>query len=422
MSDMEFQEKIGTDPSTTATAKPQFSDSDQVDAFLKQLRNGLAKVPKALADDAIQYYEEYLADARQSGSRIDEVLDRIGTPDQVVRSILDDLSITSAHDRPSAAKLIRTSRRVMGKGVARAAAGTSLAIVSVIPFSTAIILYATAFVLALAALAIIAGLTINIATHPELGTSVLLGQIGLAAAASSILLLAALVVRLGANGLARSTLKLYRKIIPQSGKPAAAENAAPRPVKRRRFARALSILLLVILAVGQTLSLVSGLPQQYWRLWNSLPPADVEPVTMTLAGGSATASKLEIRGLNANITLLQSSDNQLKVTYDQAPYVQLDWSQKGSVLQLSETGNGRLPGFNWLAVHEGTASLTVYLPGLTDQLELDVETKGGDVTIRVPVKGGRVRTINGDITFYTSDTEPRIGLSSRNGRVTYLKD
>jgi len=420
MSNMDFQEKVGANASDSA--KQQMSESDRAEAFLKQLRNGLAKVPKAMADDAIQYYEEYLADARQSGARIDEILDRIGTPEQVVRAIQDDLSISTAHDRPSATRLIRTSRRVMGKGVVRAAAGTSLAIVSVIPYTAAIILYAVTFALTVAALAIIAGLAINIATHPALGTSAMLGQAGLAAAAASILLLAALVVRLGANGLARSTLKLYRKIIPKSGKPAAAENAAPRPVKRRRFARVLSILLLVFLAVGLTLSLVSGLPQQYWRLWNSVPPADVEPVTMTLAGGSASASKLEIRGLNANIALLPATDSQLKVTYDQDPYVQLDWSQKGNVLQLSETGNGRLPGFSWLAVHEGTASLTVYLPGLSDQLELDIETKGGDVTIRVPVKGGRVRTINGDITLYTAESEPRIGLSSRNGHITYLKD
>ena len=238
----------------------------------------------------------------------------------------------------------------------------------------------------------------------------------------SVLLLAALFVRLGANGLARSTLKLYRKIIPKAAKPAGLENPPSQPVRRRHFARGLSILLLFFLAVGLTLSLVSGLPQQYWRLWNSMPPADVEPVTMTLAGGSAAASKLEIRGLNANITLLPATDSQLKVTYDQAPYVRLDWSQKGSVLQLSESGNGRLPGFSWLAVHEGTANLTVYLPGSTDQLELDVESKGGDVVIHLPVKGGRVRTINGDIMLYGADADPRIGLSSRNGTITYLKD
>ncbi len=404
----------------------------RLDAFLVQLRQGLATLPKGAADDAIRYYEEYVADARMEGATEEAILSRIGPVERIVRSIQEELSIKAAHDRPSASRLLRTSRKIYGKGAARAVKSTSFAFLSLFPLMVSILLYLVTFVLSLGAMVIVAAIVLNILMHSDLTTADILAQSGLAAALASILFLVALAFRLAANAAARATLTLFRKVAarpqpamkrgPDANDARVEGTAVSQPKRRRRMAGFFAVLLLITLTAGLILSFVYGLPQQYFRVWNSQVPRQTEPVSLAFSGESSSIQKLAIEGLNANITLLPSGDGQFRLTYDKAPYVSLDWGQTGRTWRLEETANGRLPFFDWLAVHEGTAALTVYLPGQTETLELDIETKGGDVTVRVPVAGGQIRTINGDITALVSGDGLSLDLISRNGAISRINN
>ena len=59
------------------------------EAFLKRLRELLAGIPDAEAAEAIQYYEDYFADAGQENEA--RVIEELGTPEKVADNIRKDL-------------------------------------------------------------------------------------------------------------------------------------------------------------------------------------------------------------------------------------------------------------------------------------------------------------------------------------------
>lgn len=57
--------------------------------FLKQLDKAFSGLPKEEKEELLQYYKEYLASAALEGENMDQVLQEIGTPEQVAKAYLE---------------------------------------------------------------------------------------------------------------------------------------------------------------------------------------------------------------------------------------------------------------------------------------------------------------------------------------------
>lgn len=57
--------------------------------FLKQLDKAFSGLPKEEKEELLQYYKEYLASAAHEGENMDQVLQEIGTPEQVAKAYLE---------------------------------------------------------------------------------------------------------------------------------------------------------------------------------------------------------------------------------------------------------------------------------------------------------------------------------------------
>jgi uncharacterized membrane protein len=390
-----------------------------LELFIEKLKSGLGKVPKAIADDVIQYYIEYIDDARHAGVSDEMILVKTGSAEQIVRATLDEISITAAQNRPSPILLLKTSRRILGKGAIRAAKSTSLALLSVIPLLAAIVFYLAAFVFIVAVPFSAVILTNNIMAHPGLSQADIWGQIGLIVAFVAFFLILAWLMQICGNGLARLTLRIFQKIAVH-GKPIGVRETAQYKTNRK-ITKIAAIFLLIFFCLGLILAGINGLLQNYFMLWNSVKPNDSRNLQQEITNGPIR--KISITGLNSNVTVLSANGNTASFSYEQVPdYFQLNWKQDGDTLTLTESSNGKLPLIDLLAFHEGTTKLTLYLPLDYQGLNLEIRSNGGNIEVNVPCRQVEVRTHSGNIRLHSKDGQYIGSLVSTNGQVTVIRD
>ena len=389
---------------------------NSLDLFIDELTGGLAKVPKGAADDVIQYYREYFDDARQAGRTDEQILARVGTARQVIASIMDEISIQSTQHNPNFFNLLKTSRRMLGKGAARAARSSSLALVSIFPLLGALVLYLAALVTLLAAPLSAAVLIRNLLLFPELPAADIMGQIGLIAILAAGLLALTFILLKGANGLARLTMLVFQKIANRA-KPADIP-AAGGSTRDRRPARVFLIILAALFLAGSAFAASNGLVLRYFQFWNSEQPADTKLVSQTL--DASQIQKIKIKTLNTNVEIVVSQNDVAMFIYEQAPFYQFAWSLEGNNLTIQESANGKLPLVDYLAIHEGTTTLLVTLPAELAGLDLEIETAGGDTDIRIPCQYVKVSSYSGDIRMFSSDGSYSGELNSIKGQVKVI--
>ena len=65
--------------------------------FIKELRSALSgEVNQDVLNENIQYYDQYLSQEQQKGRTIDEIVEEIGNPRSIARTIIDTSSNVSA--------------------------------------------------------------------------------------------------------------------------------------------------------------------------------------------------------------------------------------------------------------------------------------------------------------------------------------
>jgi uncharacterized membrane protein len=392
---------------------------NNLELFMEKLKSGLAKVPKAIADDVIQYYIEYIDDARHAGVSDDMILAKTGSVEQIIRATLDEISITAAQNRPSPILLLKTSRRILGKGAIRAAKSTSLALLSMIPLLAAIVFYLAAFVFLLVVPASAVILTNNIMAHPGLSQTDIWGQIGLIVAIVAFFLMLAWLMRICGNGLTRLTLRIFEKIAVHNKPTRVRETSQPKA--KKTMTKAVVIFLLIFFCFGLILAGVNGLLQNYFMLWNSVKPNDSRNMKQEITSGPI--HNISMTGLNSNVTVLPANGNTASFSYEQVPdYFQLNWKQDADSLTLTESSNGKLPLIDLLAFHEGTTRLTIYLPLDNQGLNLEIQSNGGHVEVNVPCRQVGVSTYSGNIRLHSKDGQYNGSLVSTTGQVTIIRD
>ena len=392
---------------------------NKLDLFMQQLTDGLAGIPKALADDVILYYGEFIDDARKAGRSDDLILAGFGSVSQVVHSALDEASIAAAQSNPSPIRLLRTSRRILGRGAVRAARSSSLVLLSLFPLLLAIACYIAALAFALAVPVVIAVLLYSILRYPDLAPGDILGQSGLIVFLTGICLGLFWAFWQSADGLSRTTLGIYRKIARPSRSAEHTVPPAARTGRKKRRSQILAIILAAFLLIGMVLASYSGLFRFYFALWNSSRLADVQTIEDQLPGD---ISKISITTLNTHVTVIQSDQASVSYSYERQPYYLLRLERDTDRLALLEAANGRLPLISLLAAHAGTTRLVVAVPADGPVPDLEIKSSGGDIDVQIPCQSVNISTYSGDITLHDPDGQYDGVIDSRNGQVIIIED
>jgi len=391
---------------------------NDIENFIHELESALSKAPGKVTEDVLEYYKEYIDDAQKEGFSDNEILLKIGSPYKIANAALTEAIIQSTNIHPGPVNLIKTSRKVYGRGITRAAKSMSLGLVSIVPMLLALLFYISSAVFGMAAPVIAAFLAYSIVINPSLVVSDILGQAGLILTIFTICLFIAWAFWKCANGLTKATMYIFKKMV---NKTKAENSDTDQSAKKKRPAlKALGITLAALLIIGLILSSMSGIFPRYFALWNSQKPDSTIIIDKSFPSSGLT--KISINTLNSNIEVVSYEGNAVEIVYEQPPYFKLDLENNNNALLLQETSNGRLPLIDYFSIHEGMTKMTLKLPGNMKGIDLYLVTKGGDVEIRTSVRSINVDTYNGDITIHTPDGKYNGKLKSANGKVNIISD
>lgn len=391
---------------------------NDIESFMHELESALSNAPEKVREDIIEYYREYIDDAQKENLSDKEILQKIGLPDKIANAALAEAIIQSTSNHPGPVNLIKTSRKVYGRGVARAAKSMFLGLVSIFPLLSALLFYISSVVFGIAAPVSAAFLVYFIIINPSPLVSDILGQSGLILTIVALCLAVAWVFWKCANGLTKATMYLFKKMV---NKAKAERSDLNQAVKTKIPAsRAMGVTLAGLLIIGLALSSVGGLFPKYFALWNSQKPDNIIVVDESFP--SAGLTKISISTLNSSIEVVPSESEEVEVIYEQPPYFKLDLKNDGYMLLLQEVSNGRLPLIDYLSIHEGMTKMTVKLPQNMQGTDLYLTTKSGDMEIKSSVKSVNADTFNGDIIIHTTDGNYNGKLNSVNGNVNVISD
>jgi uncharacterized membrane protein len=391
---------------------------NDIDSFMHELESALVNAPENVKEDIIEYYREYIDDAQKENLSDKEILQKVGSPGKIANAALAEAIIQSTSKNPGPVNLIKTSRKVYGRGVARAARSMFLGLVSIFPLLSALLFYVSSVVFGIAAPVSAAFLVYFIIINPSPLVSDILGQSGLILTIVALCLIVAWVFWKCANGFTKATMYLFKKMV---NKAKSENSPANKAVKiKQPVSKAIGITLACLLIIGLVLSSTGGIFPKYFALWNSQKPDNIVVVDKSFS--SAGLTKISINTLNSSIEVVPSESEEVEVIYEQPPYFKLDFKNDGYMLLLQEVSNGRLPLIDYLSIHEGMTKMTVKLPQNMQETDLYLTTKSGDVEIKSSVKSVNADTYSGDITIHTPDGKYNGKLNSVSGNIEVVSD
>jgi uncharacterized membrane protein len=390
---------------------------NSLEEFMAALEKGLADMPKETADDVIEYFSEYIDDAKSAGLSDDTILMRMGKAENIIASTKDELAIAKAQSSPGPLNLFRSSKRMLGRGAARAAKSTSLGLLSILPLLSALVFYAASAAFGLAAPASAAFIVHSMLIHPGLAAADIWAQTGLILSLFTACGAIAWGLWKAANGLTRVTLNIYRTMVSRARSMAVKIRKLP---KRKKWGELiLGIALAALLAAGINLTFMGELIPRYWALWNSQKPADTTMVSKEFPAGDVL--KISITTLNTSIEIIDGSDEDIKIAYEKTPYFEFGAKLDTGHLDIIETDNGMLPLVDLLSAHEGTTRMTISVPR-DMRIKLAVKTNGGNVEVLSRFSSVEIATHSGNITLHTADGTYAGKAESETGKVTIIKE
>ena len=163
---------------------------DRASSFIESLKNQLEGVPEEEIQEAISYYEEYLNDAAEAGKDVDEILARLGSPQEIAAMIRTEASIAKVQRSPGL-KNFNSAVRYAFAGVTTPFAVLLLSICVALSYGIVAVFFVGAFAISAAAVVATLGLVYQAFDIPAKFTLEILGTLGLALFTAGILLLAA---------------------------------------------------------------------------------------------------------------------------------------------------------------------------------------------------------------------------------------
>jgi uncharacterized membrane protein len=125
--------------------------------FIQNLEKLLEGLPQKEIRGALSYYEEYLTDAAEAGENLDEILEKLGSPEEIASVIRAEISIIKAQRSPGLRNFAGATKSAFSR-VTTPLAIILLSIFIAISYSAVIILFIGAFATLVAAVLTALGL------------------------------------------------------------------------------------------------------------------------------------------------------------------------------------------------------------------------------------------------------------------------
>jgi uncharacterized membrane protein len=384
-------------------------------AWLEELKQALlsSRLTKE-SSEVVGYYEEFLLDAVEAGRETADLLARFGSPEQVVSETLSERSILAAEARPGPFRLVSASRRTL-KATATAAGRAAIVTAAVFPLLSGLFLYLCGFLFFLVPPAVVALVLLELPLVPIAAVDTKAGLLGLVLLLVGLSIGTGWLLWSGANGLTRLTMRMLRsKKRVEAGDAegtsgtaasatAAAPNASKRPLRTRRakvLRRIAATVLSAAVLFGLILLVGSNLAYNYFSVWNGLQPSHVVQIEKTFPVQGLAAVRVD--GMNSAIHVESVAGDEIVVSMESPDWLEPHAVLVDGTLQVTESSNGRLPFFRYVAIHEGTTTIRIGVPeGMTLE-ELDIQSTGSSIFVGVPTESISVHTGTGSIELLST--------------------
>lgn len=367
----------------------------RLDEVMERVRAGLADLPEGTVRRALDHYRDYIAEALEDGRTEDEILRRLGDPEEIIAQVRAEASLHRAEQNPGPVRMTGAAGRVLGR-IGTVTGKASLSLGASIPYALAICLYIIAGAAFAAAVGAAALMTYGISEMAPAYTLEKIGAAGTAIFAAAAFTGTGLGLWLAAKGITRLTLRILRRGLGRDGdreRPLAEGSLLTRRIKTAFMVCAAAGLL------GVGMVIPSGLPLRCFSIWNSMKPP--ESAERAWTHRARNVREIRVATLNSAVVLKTAAaqTDVIRVTYEEP-----DWLRGETVLQegnlsFTEVSRGRIPFMNFLVRHEGTTAVTIEVPKGFRVDAAQLESKSGPISIGL--RAGRItaRTANYNVAI-----------------------
>lgn len=361
-------------------------------SFNESLKKQLEDLPKQEVEEALSYYEEYLNEADEAGKDLNEILEELGSPENIAGIIRMENSIIRAQRSPGLKNFTKVLTNAF-HGVKTPLTIFLLSIFVIVSFSVVAMFYAGALVTFIGAVVIAMGFIYEALKIPLQFTMDVIGTLGVAFFGAGILFMAAYGLYKLGRLMVRVSTRQIRWIQSKSGKPMP-DVSEQKSGKKSNFRRII-LTCAAISVLGLVLSSVSGLPLKYFTIFNSMKPGNISMRTAEF--DPAEINKISVTTAHSCIKLIRNSSDKIIISYEQPDWLDYEVSSSGSMLSFYEKSNGRLPLFKLATLHESRTELIVSIPENYSPEVINVETTGGFVNITGLDENINVKTYTGSV-------------------------
>ncbi|MCX7771655.1 MAG: DUF1700 domain-containing protein [Clostridia bacterium] len=387
--------------------------NNRISEYLKSLGDRLSDLPEDEKSNILNYYEEYLYDASDSGKDLDEVINGLGSAEEVASMVNAEFQLQDARKNPSVKSFNKAMTHVF-RGVATPMGYFLRGIFLIVGYALIVTVMLGALTAFISALAFPAMMLFEAVTLRTSFIAEFIGSIGAALLIFGIFSLAGLgLFALGRTLVQTAAGMLSWMLHRNKNKESYTEQASSKKVSKQ-LEKKLYAVALAGLAAGLVLFFASGLPVKYFVIFNSMKPDNVQTVSKTYDIGEVT--KISVLTAQSCIRVVPSDDGKLRVTYEQPDWLQGELHVTDGVLEFKETSNGRLPLFDIATLHESRTQVTLYIPKNYDPELITLESKGGIISIDNVAANINAKTYTGEITLH-EDIPIHIAASTEVGAI-----
>lgn len=371
---------------------------ERITGFLDLLKENLGDLPEDEAKDALGYYEGFLCDAQDEGKDVGQVIAQLDKPEKIAAVIKAGTAIRRAEDNPG----FMNFKRAMKTARAGIKAPFSVFFISlfiIISYCVVVTLFAGAFAFLLGAVVTAMAAFYEASKIPFSFFPEMLGTIGTGLFSGGICLIISLCFYRLAKVFIRLSARLVRRTFMRNSQPSGYKEiqGENKPKKGKRLVLAFSITALI----GLVLFSVSGLPYKFFTIFNSMKPDKITLVTHDI--DTAGINKISIASAHSCIEIgYQDTDtDKITVSYEQPDWLTYDLSTGGGMLSFHENSNGRLPFFSIDTLHESRTEIKVLLPRGYSPDIIELESRGGFITLNGLKENIIAKTYTGKINLVT---------------------
>jgi uncharacterized membrane protein len=387
--------------------------ADAREELMASIRAGLEGMPGESVRQALEFYEEYLAEALEAGRSVDETLKSLGGVKEIVAQVRAEATLSRAERSPGPFRMIGAGRQVF-RGIADSAARFSLIVGASIPYTLTLGFYLLAGAALLGAVVSAVLLGYGITTMPGAFIREKIGVAGAAVFIAAFLTALGLALWRIANGISRITLRVLRKGLWRDQRPGTrAESGRPRTGR----ARMAFLICGVAGLLGIGAMAFSSLPMKLFSIWNSQKPASL--AVRTWSYSTSEIREIEVATLNSSIVLEAAARpaDGIRVTYEEPDWLTGEPVVSNTKLTFRETSSGMVPFMDLISGHPGMTSVRIEMPPGYLARSVTFTSRSGSVSLAFPAESIRAKTYSGSIRFVAGRAPYRIRASAPDGKI-----